>query len=64
MTDYEKYVKEINNIYSILEKIKGSWNDDNNMEFLKQVDSFKDDVLSCAYLLEKKTKNSNEVNSK
>lgn len=64
MTDYEKYVKEINNIYSILEKIKGSWNDDNNMEFLKQVDSFKDDVLSCASLLEKKTKNSNEVNSK
>ncbi len=53
MTDYEKYVKAINSIYAILEKTKSSWNDDNSYELLKQIDMYKNDVLSCASFLEK-----------
>ena len=63
MNDYEIYVKEINNIFSIIEKIKKEFNNADNLSYVDDIISYRDDVLSCASLIEKSL-SKKEVNDK
>lgn len=53
MNDYELFVKEINNIFSIIEKTKKEFNNTDNLGYVDNIISYREDVLSCAALIEK-----------
>ena len=36
MNDYEKYVTEVNNIFSLLEKLKNSWTNNDNLSSIDE----------------------------
>lgn len=52
MNDYQKYVTEVNNIFSILEKLKNSWTNNDNLNNLDELDEFKSPVIEGANFLE------------
>lgn len=56
MNDYEKYVTEVNNIFSLLEKLKNSWTNNDNLSFIEEINEFKNVVIRGANYLEKKDK--------
>lgn len=57
MNNYENYVKEINNIFSIIEKIKINWNDVDNLKYVEEVNLFKEDIIKYASIIESKDEN-------
>ena len=56
MNDYEKYVTEVNNIFSLLEKLKNSWTNNDNLSSIEEINEFKHVVIRGANYLEKKDK--------
>lgn len=56
MNDYEKYVTEVNNIFSLLEKLKNSWTNNDNLSSIEEINGFKNVVIRGANYLEKKDK--------
>jgi hypothetical protein len=56
MNDYEKYVTEVNNIFSLLEKLKNSWTNNDNLSSIEEINEFKNVVIRGANYLEKKDK--------
>ena len=56
MNDYEKYVTEVNNIFSLLEKLKNSWTNNDNLNSIEEINEFKNVVIRGANYLEKKDK--------
>ena len=56
MNDYEKYVTEVNNIFSLLEKLKNSWTNNDNLSSIEKINEFKNVVIRGANYLEKKDK--------
>lgn len=54
MSDYENYVKEVNNIFSILEKLKNSWSNNDNLNHIDEINKFKKAVIKGADFLEQK----------
>lgn len=64
MNDYEKYVTEVNNIFSILEKLKNSWTNNDNLDSIEEINEYKNPVISAATFLQeqsvKKTNNAEE----
>ena len=40
MNDYEKYVTEVNNIFSLLEKLKNSWTNNDNLSSIEEINEF------------------------
>ncbi len=57
MNDYEKYVTEVNNIFSILEKLKNGWTNSDNLNHIEQINEFRRAVISGANFLEKNQRN-------
>ena len=57
MNNYENYVKEINNIFSIIEKVKSNWNDVDNLKYVEEVNLFKEDIIKYASIIESKDEN-------
>lgn len=60
MNDYEKYVTEINHIFSLLEKLKNSWTNNDNLNSIEEINEFKSVVIGGADYLEKKCKKEGE----
>ena len=56
MNDYKKYVTEVNNIFSLLEKLKNSWTNNDNLSSIEEINEFKNVVIRGANYLEKKDK--------
>ena len=56
MNDYEKYVTEVNNIFTLLEKLKNSWTNNDNLSSIEEINEFKNVVIRGANYLEKKDK--------
>lgn len=56
MNDYEKYVTEVNNIFSLLEKLKNSWTNNDNLSSIEEINEFKNVVIRGANYLEKNDK--------
>ena len=56
MNDYEIYVTEVNNIFSLLEKLKNSWTNNDNLSSIEEINEFKNVVIRGANYLEKKDK--------
>lgn len=56
MNDYERYVTEVNNIFSLLEKLKNSWTNNDNLSSIEEINEFKNVVIRGANYLEKKDK--------
>lgn len=56
MNDYEKYVTEVNRIFSLLEKLKNSWTNNDHLSSIEEINEFKSVVIGGANYLEKKTK--------
>ena len=56
MNDYEKYVTEVNNIFSLLEKLKNRWTNNDNLSSIEEINEFKNVVIRGANYLEKKDK--------
>lgn len=57
MSDYEKYVTEINNIYSKLEKLKNSWTNNDSLNFIDEINKYKNSIINAASFLQEQTKN-------
>lgn len=53
MNNYEKYVTEVNNIFSILEQLKKGWNNEDNLNFIEDINEYKDSVIKTATFLQK-----------
>ena len=51
MSDYEKYVTEVNNIFSLLEKLKNSWTNNDNLNAIEEINQFKSIVIHGADFL-------------
>lgn len=54
MSNYDQYVKEINNIFSYLEKLKKNWNNSDNHSYIEEIDRYRDNIIKCAAIIEKK----------
>lgn len=62
MNDYEKYVTEVNNIFSILEKLKNSWTNNDSLDSIEEINEYKNSVISAAtFLQEQSVKKTNNV---
>ncbi len=62
MNDYEQYVKEVNNIFSILEKLKNSWTNNDNLNHIEEINEYRKIVIRAAnFLEEKKEMERNEI---
>lgn len=57
MSDYEKFVTEVNNIFSKLEKLKKSWVDSDNLDFIEEINKHKNAVISGASFLQEQGSN-------
>lgn len=57
MNDYEKYVTEINNIFSILEKLKNSWTNNDSLSSIEEINEYKKPVIQVASFLQDQLKN-------
>lgn len=53
MDDYEIYVKEVNTIFSILEKLKNSWTNNDNLNHIEEINEYKKVVIQGANFLDK-----------
>ena len=56
MNDYEKYVTSVNQIFSILEKLKNSWTNNDSLNVIEEINEFKNPVIQVASFLEKQSK--------
>lgn len=52
MNDYEIYVKEVNNIFAILEKLKNSWTNNDSLNHIEEINQYKKVVIKGASFLE------------
>ncbi len=57
MSDYEKYVTEVNNIFSILEKLKNSWTNNDSLNSIEEINEYKNPVIQVASFLQNQLKN-------
>ena len=48
MTDYKKYVIAVNKIFEIVDKMKLSWTDQDNLNYLKKIEDYKDIVIETS----------------
>ncbi len=48
MTDYKKYVIAVNKIFEIIDKMKLSWTDQDNLNYLKKIEDYKDIVIETS----------------
>lgn len=53
MSEYDVYVKEVNNVFSILEKLKNSWTDTDNFNHIEEINEFKKPIIQGANFLVK-----------
>lgn len=53
MSEYDVYVKEVNNVFSILEKLKNSWTDNDNFNHIEEINEFKKPIIQGANFLVK-----------
>lgn len=53
MNDYEKYVTEVNTIFSILEKTKNAWTNNDNLSSIEDINEFKKSVIDGASIIQK-----------
>ncbi len=56
MNEYENYVKEVNNIFSILEKLKNSWSNNDSLNHIDEINQFKKIVIQSADFLEQESR--------
>ena len=62
MKDYEKYVTEVNNIFSVLDKTKNNWTNNDNLSFIEEINEFKKSVIEGASIIQKSAKLQKDVN--
>ncbi len=48
MTDYKKYVIAVNKIFEIVDKMKLSWTDQDNLNYLKKIEDYKNIVIETS----------------
>ena len=60
MNDYEKYVTEVNGIFSILEKIKDSWKNNDNLSSIEEIYEHKSTVINAANYLQQQSKSNDK----
>lgn len=48
MTNYKKYVIAVNKIFEIVDKMKLSWTDQDNLNYLKKIEDYKDIVIETS----------------
>ncbi len=53
MNDYEKYVTAVNKIFSILEKTKNSWTNNDNLSSIEEINEYKKAVINGATYIQK-----------
>lgn len=56
MNDYERYVTEVNSIFSILEKLKTSWKNNDNLGMIEEIYEHKNTVINAANYLQQQKK--------
>lgn len=59
MNDYERYVTEVNSIFSILEKLKTSWKNSDNLDMIEEIYEHKNTVINAANYLQQQKKSEN-----
>lgn len=59
MNDYERYVTEVNSIFSILEKLKTSWKNSDNLGMIEEIYEHKNTVIDAANYLQQQKKSEN-----
>lgn len=59
MNDYERYVTEVNSIFSILEKLKTSWKNNDNLGMIEEIYEHKNTVINAANYLQQQKKSEN-----
>lgn len=61
MKEYDVYVKEVNNIFTVLEKLKNSWPNNDNLNHIEEINKFKKAVINGANYLDKKNNSGKKV---
>lgn len=52
MSDYNKYVGAVNKIFELVAKMKSSWPDQDNINYLESVEEYKQIVIDNANLFD------------
>lgn len=53
MKEYDTYVREVNNIFSILENLKNTWPNNDNLNHIEEINQYKRAVIQGANFLNK-----------
>ena len=53
MKEYDTYVREVNNIFSILENLKNTWPNNDNLNHIDEINQYKRAVIQGANFLNK-----------
>lgn len=48
MNNLEKYQQEINTIYSCLEKLSNTWTNQDNINYINNINEYKEDAINFA----------------
>lgn len=57
MTDYNKYVIAVNKIFELVDKMKLSWTDQDNLNYLKKIEDYKTIVIEGSKKIKTETNN-------
>lgn len=57
MNEYDTYVKEVNNVFSILENLKNTWPNNDNLNHIDEINQYKRVVIQGANFLNKQKTN-------
>lgn len=54
MTEYDMYTKSINQIFEYLEWMKQKWNNQDNLNYIEEIEKYKDAIIESSKLVEEK----------
>lgn len=54
MTEYDMYAQAINKIFEYLEWMKQKWNNQDNLNYIEEIEKYKDAIIESSKLVEEK----------
>ena len=54
MTEYDNYITSVNKIYEYLEFMKQKWNNQDNLNYIEEIENYKQKLVDTSKLIQEK----------
>jgi len=61
MTEYDNYITAVNKIYEYLEIMKQKWNNQDNQNYIEEIENYKQKIVDTSNLVQKKHNTTSEM---